>query len=106
MSQQAPSDSLNPAVFSNYFEGPALDPVGDELWCYSDQPCYSTGQTIAFHVSTTASGYRLEIVRDALELEVLFTSDVLPGKRHETPPDASVIGCGWPTSYEFRIPAD
>ena len=105
MSQQIPSESLNPAVFSNYYEGPAADPVGDEIWCYSDQPCYSPGESIAFHVSTTAKTYALEIARDALALEVLFTRDKLPGCRHQTPVDAAVTGCGWPASFEFKIPA-
>ena len=52
--------------------------------------------------STTAIRYSLEIARDALELEVLFTRAGLPGQRHQTPPDASVAGCGWPESFEFQ----
>ena len=106
MSQKLPVDSINPAVSSNYYEAPAVEPVGDELWCYSDRLCYSPGETIAFHVSTTANHYNLEIARDGLELEVLFTRAGLPGQRHQTPPDASVVGCGWPESLEFQIPPD
>jgi hypothetical protein len=106
MSQQAHTDSVNPAVLTNYYEGPAVDSVDDEIWCYSDRPCYSPGETIAFHVSTTAKTYALEIARDALALEVLFTRDKLPGCRHETPRDASVAGCGWPVNFEFKIPTD
>ena len=106
MSQQKPGDSLNPAVLTNYYEGPAADPVDDELWCYSDRLCYSPGETISFHVSTTAKTYALEIARDALVLEGLFTRDKLSGCRHDTPDDASVIGCGWPVGFEFQIPTD
>jgi len=106
MSQQLPHKNFNPAVLSNYYEAAAAEPTGDEIWCYSDRPCYSPGDTIAFYVSTTASSYSLEMARDALELEVLFTRDGLPGLRHQTPLDASVIGCGWPVSYEFQIPID
>jgi hypothetical protein len=100
------SASPNPAVHSNYYEAPPPDPAGDELWCYSDRPCYSPGDTVAFHVSTTASSYSIEIARDSVELEVLFQRDKLPGKRHATPADASVAGCGWPVAFEFTIPAD
>ena len=106
MSQKTPEDGVNPAVLSNYYEVPAVEPVGDELWCYSDRLSYSPGETVAFHVSTTATGYSLEIARDSLELEVLLTRDGLPGQRHQTPPDASVVGCGWPESFEFQIPVD
>jgi hypothetical protein len=104
---QAPTcKSNNPAVHSNYYEAPAVDPVEPEIWCYSDRPCYSPGDTIAFHVSTTAATYSLEIARDALTLEILLERKGLPGQRQVTPPDASVTGCGWPSSFEFRIPAD
>jgi len=106
MSQKTPVDTINPAVLSNYYEAPAAEPADDELWCYSDRLCYSPGETIVFHVSTTAIRYSLEIARDALELEVLFTRAGLPGKRHQTPPDASVAGCGWPESFEFQVPPD
>ena len=66
-----PSASTNPAVHSNYYEGPSAQPGGDELWCYSDQLCYSPVDTVAFHVSTTASSYSIEIARDSVELEIL-----------------------------------
>ena len=96
----------NPAVFSNYYECPAADPAADEIWCYSDRPCYSPGDTIAFHVSTTAQNYELEIAHDALERGVVFTRRNLPGEHHPTPHDASLIGCGWPVGFEYRIPDD
>ncbi len=104
MSQRTLVDTTNPAVLSHYYEGPAAEPVGDELWCYSNRPCYSPGETIAFYVSTTATCYGLEIARDSLEFEVLFRRDDLPGNRHDTPADASVVGCGWPVSFEFTVP--
>jgi hypothetical protein len=97
---------MNPAVLSNYYEAPPLDPVGDEIWCYCDWPSYAPGDTIALQVSTTAKSYSVEIARDALEFEVLFRRDKLPGQRHATPADASVVGCGWPVSFEFTVPRD
>ncbi|MCP4980467.1 MAG: hypothetical protein GY935_08230 [Gammaproteobacteria bacterium] len=104
MSTPTPDVQTNPAVFSNYYEAPPPDPIGDEIWCYSDRPCYACGDMIAFHVSTTAGSYSIEIARDTSQLEVLFTRDGLPGLRHPTPPDASVVGCGWPVGFEFEIP--
>jgi hypothetical protein len=106
MSQPGPGDHLNPAVHSNYYEGPAVEAVGDEIWCYSDSLCYSPGDTILFHVSTTAASFSLEIARDAPRFEVVFERTGLPGRRRDTPRDASVSGCAWPPSFEFEIPGD
>ena len=96
----------NPAVFENYYEGPAVEPDGDEIWCYSDQPAYSPGETLILHVSTTAERFDLEIARDHLEFEIVYEKSNLPGKRHATPADVSVVGCGWPVACEIEIPLD
>jgi hypothetical protein len=106
MSQTSPNCSNNPAVHANYYEAPAADPVEAEIWCYSDRLCYSPGDTIGFHVSTTAPTYSLEIARDAMEFEVVFERSNLPGQRQATPSDASVTGCGWQASFEFKIPLE
>ena len=96
----------NPAVLSNYYESAAGDARGDEIWCYCDRPCYSPGERLALHVSTTAKTYSVEIARDALELELRFFRDGLPGRRHDTPANASESGCGWAAGFEFEIPLD
>ena len=94
----------DPAVFENYYEAPSSD--RPEIWCYSDRPCYTPGDTIRFHVSTSAPAYSLEILRDTLEPQIVFRRDALPGTRHDTPADASEAGCGWPVAFEFEIPRD
>ena len=106
MSSSLSQQRRSPAVHDNYYEAPPIEPSGAELWCYSDRLCYSPGDTICFHVSTTAPAYSLEIARDALEVEVVYRRDGLPGQRHDTPVDASVVGCGWPVGFELEIPAD
>ena len=105
-SQLTRTDRRNPAVFSHYYEAPADTPIDDEIWCYSDCPCYSPGEIINFHVSTTAKVYSLEIAREGFNPETLFRRNGLPGHRRDTPVDASVVGCGWPVSFEFCIPDD
>jgi hypothetical protein len=102
---EIPADTgVNPAVLSHYYEAPATNSGDEEIWCYCDRPCYSPGDRVAFHVSTSATSYSLEIALDAAELEVVFRRDNLPGRRHSTPADASVNGCDWPVSFELRIP--
>ena len=66
--KQTQTDHLNPSVFSHYFEAPASSASTDEIWCYSDQPCYSPGQVVIFHVSTSAPVFDLEIARDARQV--------------------------------------
>ncbi|UCH38685.1 MAG: hypothetical protein JSU67_10955, partial [Gammaproteobacteria bacterium] len=94
----------NPAVFSNYYEFPGR--AADEIWCYCDRPCYSPGDTLVLHVSTSAKSWCLEIARDAVGLEPMYQRDGLRGQWHETPTDAAVQGCGWPSALEFEIPHD
>ena len=105
-SQSSEDSGRNPAVFTHYYESPSDDPAADEIWCYCDRPCYSPGETVCFHVSSSARSYSLEIARDGLELEVVFTRSGLSAELHATPGDASVAGCGWPTGFEFKIPVD
>jgi len=106
MKKKAASVERSPAVFEHYYEGPRVDAVGDEIWCYCDRPCYSPGDSLRLHVSTTADAFRIEIARDAPGGDIVFERAGLPGRRHDTPADASVCGCGWPAGFEFEIPAD
>jgi hypothetical protein len=83
-----------------------VDPAAQEIWCYCDRPCYSTGDTVYLHVSTTAQHYQLEIALDQTDLKIMLTRDKLAGSLHQTPPDVSAAGCDWPASFEFQISPD
>jgi hypothetical protein len=89
-----------------FYERPSEDPEKLEIWCYTDRLSYSPGDSVSFHVSTTAKEYEIEIVRDGYRQEVVAQLRVDRGQTHETPPDASVRGCGWPVACHWRIPAD
>jgi hypothetical protein len=106
MNEEAISMRRNPAVFEHYYEGPPVEPVGDEIWCYCDRPCYSPGDRLRLHVSTTARTFGVEITHDAPDGAVVYQRADLSGRRHRTPADASVAGCGWPDALELRIPTD
>ncbi len=95
---------VNPAVFSNYYEFPGSET--DEIWCYCDRPSYSPGDRLKLQVSTTAKRFDLQIARDGLEFEPMYSRRDIGGRFHETPADASVTGCAWPTAFEFEIPGD
>jgi len=72
---------------------------------YTDRLSYEPGEAVAFHISTTAARYSLEISRLGAESKVVHTVDELPGAAHPIPEDASSHGCRWPVAYQFEVPA-
>ena len=77
-----------------------------EIWGYTDRMTYAPGDRVALRVSTTADTWDLEIGRDGQRYEPLLRDTGLAGTHQDTPPDCSVTGCDWDTSYEFTIPDD
>lgn len=83
-----------------------LDVHSDQLqiWCYTDHLSYAPGDTIAFHVSTNAEHYDLEILRDGATPQAVHTSRDLPGALHGVPERCYRDGCGWPVAFELTVP--
>ena len=94
------------AVLGNIYECTSRDPGDLEVWCYTDRLSYAPGDTVQFHVKTTAPAFDLEIVRDGQPPETVHRADGPAGAMHETPVDCSVNGCGWPAAYSFTLPDD
>jgi hypothetical protein len=92
------------ALLTNFYEFPSSDRAEPEVWCYTDQLSYAAGETVAFHVSTSADLYVIEISRDGKQTETVYRSADLPGEWQATPHDASVNGCGWRATHQWRIP--
>ncbi len=93
-------------ILDNYYIGPARDADVLEIWAYTDRFSYEPGQTVDLHVSTTADTWHMEIGRDGSTYEPVMTLDAQRGIHHDTPPDCSVQGCGWPVSHTFTVPED
>lgn len=88
----ARADESQAEVRSLYVEG------------YADQLSYQPGDTIKFHVSTTAASWSLEISRLGAETEKKFEKSELPGAAHPIPANASSHGCRWPAAFSLQIP--
>jgi hypothetical protein len=73
---------------------------------YTDQLSYLPGETVRFHLSTTAAKFSAEISRLGLEPQVVWKQDGLTAGRHDVPENASSHGCGWPAAFEITIPND
>ena len=72
---------------------------------YTDRLSYRAGETVAFHVSTTAARYSLEVSRLGAEPKVVLSQSDLPGASHPIPEDASSRGCRWPASHRVEVPS-
>lgn len=73
---------------------------------YAARLSYAPGDEVAFHVSTTAQRYSVEIARWAADRKVVWSKSDLPGSEHEVPENASSHGCGWPEAFRVKIPND
>ena len=69
---------------------------------YPDRTSVAAKEDLAFHTSTTAAEYSLEIARIGAKREVVFQKSGIPGGgAHPIPEHASANGCGWPISFSM-----
>src|SRR5262245_10908704 len=73
---------------------------------YTDQLSYEAGDLIKLHVSTSASRYGLEIARLGDKTDTVFSRSDVPGSAYPIPENASSNGCGWPSSFELKVPKE
>ena len=55
------------ATIPHFYEAPMDDPDYLEVWCYTQALSFEAGETVDFHLNTTASKLSLEILRDGGE---------------------------------------
>ncbi|OCP00666.1 MULTISPECIES: N,N-dimethylformamidase beta subunit family domain-containing protein [unclassified Ensifer] len=108
---QYPDFGLTPeqrreAVLGHYYEYPGMDGERGEIWCYTDAYAYAPGATARLQVSSTAQRFSIEIVRDGAVETTVLERGGLAVCWQETPDQCSVLGCGWETSFEFKIAED
>lgn len=73
---------------------------------YTGEMSYAAGDTIEFHVSTSARHFNLEIARIGSAIKSVFSASALPGEAYDIPENASSHGCGWPVAYSMEVPHD
>jgi hypothetical protein len=94
------------AVFGHYYEWPGMDGEHGEIWAYTPRSSYRAGETVVLHVSSTASAFQLDVVRDGGAETVMLTISGRGARWQDTPDQCSVDGCGWEPTLEFKIPED
>lgn len=74
---------------------------------YPDRISVVAGDELAFHTSTSAAEYSIEIARLGAAREVVFRKTGIPGGgQHPIPEHASANGCGWPISFRMPVPPE
>jgi len=76
---------------------------------YTDKKSYLPGETIHFHVSTTAATYNIEIRKEGWTRKTIAKVTDLPGTYYPVPPYAEqpwAEGANWPVSYSWTVPAE
>lgn len=90
----------------HFYEGPTDDLNDLQVWCYTSAHSYTAGETVNFHLSTTAKEIELEIFREGQHLVSVHKAAPIAGEHHTTPDDYYREGCGWPVGYQWKIPGN
>ena len=91
-------------VVDTWYDAASDDPTILQIWAYTTRMSWRAGETLELCVSTNATTFDLELGRDGKEYVSLHRERELAGQWHASPDDCSVIGCGWPVTWSFRIP--
>ncbi len=86
-----------------------INASGDKPYieAYTDKKSYLPGETIHFHVSTTAATYSIEIREQKWRRSAISKVTDLPGAYHPAPPYEErpwAEGANWPVSYGWVVP--
>jgi hypothetical protein len=94
------------AVRGHYYEWPGMDRDRGEIWCYTGRYAYGVYEEIDLHISATVPSVRLDILRDGGTETPVMSQDGITARWQDTPDQCSVEGCGWDTSFTFRVPRE
>lgn len=87
------------------FQFPREDRELAEVFVYTDRMSYDPGEVVAFHGSTTADRWAIQIYRDGHRPEMVHEAFDLPGSFTKTSETAYMDGCDWPVVHSWKIPA-
>jgi len=88
------------------YEAPREDPEFPEIYVYTDAMSYDPGDEVAFHASTNADEWTLQIYRDGHSPTMVHEAMSLRGTFTQMPNCAWREGCDWPVLHRWTIPKD
>ena len=86
-----------------WWEFPSDDPGAVEVWAYTNKLSYAPGETVSFHVNSSAPTFDVTIYRDGLKLEEVHATTGIAGEWSETPNNCFTFGCNWPVLHMFKL---
>ena len=75
-----------------------------EAYCWP--PSVDPGEPVSLHVSTDAPAFDVEVARQGVGSDVVWSSHGASAGLHPIPSDASSNGCGWPPAIEVPVERD
>ena len=72
-----------------------------EAYCWP--PSVGANEHVELRVSTEAHTFDVTVTRGGATPERMWSAERVPGRRHDTPDDASANGCGWPSAIEIPV---
>jgi hypothetical protein len=80
--------------------------VRDVVTGYCWPQSVRAGERVGLHLSSSSGRpVHLEVARIGARREVVFSADDVTVDDHESPPDASSKGCGWPAALTLDVDA-
>jgi len=73
---------------------------------YPDQLSYAPGETIDFHLSSSAKSLSATIQRIGANEVTVWSKADIPVAAQPIPDKASSHGCGWPRTFQLTVPDD
>jgi hypothetical protein len=70
---------------------------------YTGEMSYAAGDTLEFHVSTSAAVFHLEVARVGGAVTSVLSVAGIAGAAHDVPENASSHGCGWPVAFAAAV---
>jgi hypothetical protein len=70
-----------------------------EAYCWPRS--VAPGEPVGLHLSTDASAVDIEVAREGVEREIVWSASGSQGVLHPTPDDAAENGCAWPSALQI-----
>lgn len=92
------------ATIPHFYEAPT---AGDlEVWCYTDQLAYCSGEKIDLHIGSSEKSVSIRIYCDGIKQDLVHSHDQVAVSQSSMPTDFFATGCDWPVAYTWKVPEE
>ncbi len=94
------------AVLQGRYQTASTADEGAQAWIYADRVSVAPGERLRIFTSTNLARYRVTILKDGQEPQIVWRSGEESGIWQEAPADCSVSGCNWRDCLEIVVPVE